>query len=146
MTPRFVRDRCYSPAMNPIVLEGAFTARRVEGTGSNWILEPTGGGQPRLVIAGYSGEPLPPRLTDPRLHPAGPREGNSHWRLTCAGGQHAFEARGIEMLEPRPRLFDASLAPHALRTRDRAIVSLLLKLLRLPGGAWLLRAWHVSRD
>jgi len=33
----------------------------------------------------------------------------------------------------------------ALRTSDRIAVRILLWLLRLPGGARLLRRWHVKR-
>ena len=54
-------------------------------------------------------------------------------------------ARGWEVLESRPGFYDESLAPFALRPRDRSVVGWLLRLLQLPGGSWLLRAWHTRR-
>jgi hypothetical protein len=44
-----------------------------------------------------------------------------------------------------PGFFDEMLAAHALRSRDKVVVRWLLWLLRLPGGAKLLRSWHARR-
>lgn len=54
-------------------------------------------------------------------------------------------AGGGELLQPLPGLFDEMLSPFAMKPRDRVLVRVLLRLLRLPGGAWLLRTWHASR-
>ena len=94
------------------------------------------------MIAGHVGPPLPETLHGLELLAVG----NGRWRLRCREGQLEFAARLVERLEPLPQLFDPLLARHALRARDRARVGILLKLLRLPGGAWLLRAWHASRN
>ena len=73
------------------------------------------------------------------------RDASGAWRLGCREGEFTFSARSIEYHEALPQLFDPLLAGFALRSRDRAVVRVLLRLLRLPGGAWLMRAWHASR-
>ena len=45
----------------------------------------------------------------------------------------------------RPSLFDELHRPFALGTGERFAARCLLALLRLPGGAKLLRAWHARR-
>ena len=67
------------------------------------------------------------------------------WLLLAREGKFEFRASGAEDQASRPGTFDALLSPYALRPRDRRIVGILLRLLRLPGGAWLLRTWHASR-
>lgn len=96
---------------------------------------------PRLVLTACRGSALPAEVHDPRLEEAG----SGLWRLACREGRFEFHAAGVELLEPRPDLFQALLAGHALRPRDRLVVRSLLGLLRLPGGARLLRAWHARR-
>jgi len=93
------------------------------------------------VIVGYEGPELPRQLTDARVEEAGP----GAWRLAAAEGEFRFSARGVEQVERRPGTFDGLLAPFALRPRDRRAVGVLLRLLRLPGGAWLLQRWHSRR-
>lgn len=128
--------------MPPVVAAGAFRSRPLDGAPGTWILEPFESDQPRLVIAGHVGPPFPETLNGLDLRAVS----DGRWRLLCREGQFEFAARLVERLEPLPQLFDPLLAPHALRARDRARVGILLKLLRLPGGAWLLRAWHASRN
>ncbi len=99
----------------------------------------------RFVIAGYRGTPLPGVVSDPRLSLREAVGSSSRWSLSCSEGTFDFEARTVERLESRPGLFDALLAPHALKPRDRCAARCLLKLLRWPGGAALLRAWHARR-
>jgi hypothetical protein len=95
-----------------------------------------------VVVSGYDGPALPSRLVAAVLEPVGPRA----WRLSTDEGAVEFRARGMEVLAPQPALFDKLLAPFALKPRDRRLVRVLLKLLRLPGGAWLLRRWHARRQ
>lgn len=45
----------------------------------------------------------------------------------------------------RPDLFDELHRPFALGRGERLAARLLLVLLRLPGGAGLLRRWHARR-
>lgn len=106
--------------------------------------EPDGPGH-RFVIAAWAGERLPEVVTGPRIESLEEGDAPGRFRLTCREGCFDFAARGIEVLEDRPALFDESLAPFALRPRDRSVVRWLLGLLRLPGGAWLLRLWHSRR-
>jgi len=100
------------------------------------------GPYPRVVVfSGYVGPPLPRAVTARRVEQVGP----GAWRLTAEEGTFDFDARGMELLEPQPGLFDDLLSGFALKQRDRRLVGVLLRLLRLPGGAWLLRRWHVHR-
>jgi hypothetical protein len=55
------------------------------------------------------------------------------------------EGRTIERIEMRPSLFAELHRPFALRAGEKLAARCLLALLRLPGGAKLLRAWHARR-
>jgi hypothetical protein len=48
-------------------------------------------------------------------------------------------------IEERPDLFEPLHRPFALGRGERLVARLLLALLRLPGGAVLLRRWHAGR-
>lgn len=111
-----------------------------EGAGSV-VLESDAPAAGVVVVSGYDGPALPSRLDGASVAWAGP----GAWRLSADQGVFHFRARGIEVLAPQPALFDELLASYALKPRDRALVGVLLELLRLPGGAWLLRRWHARR-
>lgn len=96
-----------------------------------------------ILIAGYDGPELPERLTDVVVEPAD--SGEQAWCLRCAEGEFRFRASAVERLEGRPDLWEPLHRPFALRPGERRMALLLLALLRLPGGAWLLRRWHGSR-
>lgn len=96
----------------------------------------------RIVVTGCRGAEWPESLHDARLEPTVEPGG---WVLVCSGGRFAFSARSVEVHEGRPQLFDPLLAGFSLSARERLAVRLLLRLLRLPGGARLLRAWHAMR-
>jgi hypothetical protein len=114
-------------------IEAPARALRISDEGSGRIaLETPGEAGETRIFLGYDGPPLPARLEEARLE-------------SLAPGQFDFRARGLELLEPKPELFAELLAPFALGQRDRWLVGILLKLLRLPGGAWLLRRWHSRR-
>jgi hypothetical protein len=49
-------------------------------------------------------------------------------------------------LVERPDLYTELHRPFALRTGERVAARLLLALLRMPGGARILRAWHARRN
>jgi hypothetical protein len=55
------------------------------------------------------------------------------------------EGRVVERIEMRPSLFAGLHRPFALGAGERIAARALLALLRLPGGAKLLRAWHARR-
>jgi hypothetical protein len=128
--------------MATINAKGVYRTEKT-GTGTLVILPATApAGGLRLTLAAYMGEPLPGEIHDPGLEwlvvPG-------CWRLTCREGSYEFTATGVEMHRALPGLFDDMLALHALRARDRTIMRCLLRLLGLPGGAGLLRAWHARR-
>jgi hypothetical protein len=54
-------------------------------------------------------------------------------------------ARAVEHVALRPSLFRELHRPFALGAGERLAARVLLALLRLPGGAKLLRAWHARR-
>lgn len=131
--------------MSVLQADGAFTVHR-PASAPILLLEPEAGTSAmRFVIAGFGDGALPARVSSPSIGRASESAAGTRYRLSCNEGEFDFTARGIELLESRPALFDASLARFALRSRDRSVVGWLLRLLRLPGGAWLLRAWHTRR-
>jgi hypothetical protein len=54
-------------------------------------------------------------------------------------------ARATDRIAMRPSLFAALHRPFALGRGERLAARCLLALLRLPGGAKVLRAWHARR-
>jgi hypothetical protein len=97
-----------------------------------------------IVVAGWRRGELPESLVDPRFE----RLGESHdarWSLATGAATFEFEAAEVTLLEPRPGLLAPLLAPFGLRPRDHRVLRVLLWLLRLPGGARALRAWHARR-
>lgn len=55
-------------------------------------------------------------------------------------------ARAVDRIALRPSLFHELHRPFALGAGERLAARWLLALLRLPGGAKLLRAWHARRS
>ena len=55
-------------------------------------------------------------------------------------------AQSVDRIELRPSLFSDLHRPFALGAGERLAARCLLALLRLPGGARLLRAWHARRS
>lgn len=96
-----------------------------------------------LVISGFQGPELPAQVTDPAIEPAPDPAGV--WHLRCAEGELQFHARAVDRLATRPTLFAPLHRSFALSGADRLAVRVLLWLLRLPGGARLLRHWHARR-
>ncbi|MGQ0430390.1 MAG: hypothetical protein ACT4UQ_10700 [Gammaproteobacteria bacterium] len=121
-----------------------FRIVKQDGPGGRLVLEaPTAAGRRRIVVAGYEGPALPASLRDPVID-AGAAAGQ--WRLSAAEGTFGFHARTIDRIDERPRLYEPLHLPFALSGTDRAAVRVLLWLLRLPGGARLLRRWHAGRS
>lgn len=54
--------------------------------------------------------------------------------------------QSVDHIELRPSLFSDLHRPFALGAGERLAARCLLALLRLPGGAKLLRAWHARRS
>ncbi|MGQ0383608.1 MAG: hypothetical protein ACT4UP_02810 [Gammaproteobacteria bacterium] len=114
-----------------------------DGPGRRLVLESlVAGGRRRIVVSGYQGPALPATLRDPVFDAA---EG-AGWRLTAAEGVFEFRARSVDRIDEQPQLYEPLHRPFALTAGDRAAVGILLWLLRLPGGARLLRRWHAERS
>jgi len=99
-----------------------------------------------LVIARYQGPELPEALTNPVVDAVGERDQASRsWRIRCTEGRFEFRALAVEQLEEIPALYEPLHQAFRLSTSDRLAVRALLWLLRIPGGAALLRRWHAHR-
>ena len=100
-----------------------------------------------LVISRYEGPTMPGMLTDPVIEPGAAEDASrSGWRLRSGEGQFEFRALAVDRLEERPALYEPLHLPFALSRSDRAAVRVLSWLLRVPGGARLLRLWHTQRQ
>jgi hypothetical protein len=117
------------------LVERAGPGRRVR-----WL---AGDGPVRAIIvaSGYRGAEPPATLTEPRVE----SRGGGAWRIASREGPFEFSARAVDAIEMRPALFAALHRPFLLATRERLAARCLLALLRLPGGARLLRNWHAKR-
>jgi hypothetical protein len=99
-----------------------------------------------LVIARYQGPELPGTLTEPVVDTIGnPGQTPQSWRISCVEGRFEFRAFAVEQLEEFPALYEPVHRSFRLSAWDHLAVRVLLWLLRLPGGAALLRRWHVHR-
>lgn len=117
---------------------------RAVGCNRLWLRSEGGDRITHIAASGYRGPSLPETITNPVLHrEEGP--GSHRCRLETDQGRFEFESASIERIEARPMLFAGLHRPFALNTIDRLAVRFLLMLLRLPGGAGLLRRWHASR-
>ena len=70
-------------------------------------------------------------------------------RRTAANGDSELVVHGsraVDRIELRPSLFGELHRPFVLGAGERLAARCLLALLRLPGGAKLLRAWHARRS
>jgi hypothetical protein len=117
---------------------------RAGGGNRLWLRSDGGDRITHIAASGYQGPSLPEAMTNPvlrRLEGAGQRS----CRLETDQGHFEFESAAIERIEARPALYVGLHRPFALSTTDRVAVRLLFALLRLPGGAGLLRRWHASR-
>lgn len=118
------------------------------GPGGRLVLRSCSNGNlRRFVVSGYDGPELPARLTDATIEPqsggAGARDG---WCLRSREGAFAFRARAVDLIEERPALYQPLHRSFALSGTDRFALRVLLWMLRLPGGARLLRRWHAGRS
>jgi hypothetical protein len=117
------------------VVERAGPAQRV-------VLRADAAGRADLwVFGGFEGPALPAAFAGARVESLG----GGRYRIAAAQGDLDFSARAADRIEMRPSLFDALHRPFALGTGDRLAARALLALLRLPGGARLLRSWHARR-
>ena len=94
-----------------------------------------------IAATAYRGAEPPRVLTSPRLEAAGA----GAWRIAAREGSFEFSARAVDAIEERPLLFATLHAPFGVTARERFAARCLLALLRLPGGAGLLRRWHAGR-
>jgi hypothetical protein len=104
---------------------------------------PSDGGAGWIDVVGWLAGDLPKELQDPCFESL--QDEGGRWRLTHGGGACEFVAAGVSLFEPAPELIEPLGAPFALKSGERRAARVLLALLRLPGGARLLRAWHARR-
>lgn len=94
------------------------------------------------VFGRYRGSELPATLRQARLVD----RGGNRYRITADEGDFDFEADAVDRIAERAPLFSALHRPFALAAKERLAARALLALLRLPGGARLLRLWHAGRS
>lgn len=128
-------------AVAKIEVKGRFARRPSPAGRATYV--PAAGGRQWIDVAGWMAGDLPDTLQDPCFVP--PQEAGDRWRLTHVHGTGEFVAAGVVLFEPAPTLLGPLTAPFALKAGERRAARVLLSLLRLPGGARLLRAWHARR-
>ncbi len=128
-------------AVARIEVKGRFERRPSPAGRATYV--PAGGGTQWIDVAGWLAGDLPETLQDPCFVP--PQEEGGRWQLTHAGGAGEFVAAGVVLFESAPRILQPLAAPFALKPGERRAARVLLAMLRLPGGARLLRAWHARR-
>ena len=120
---------------------------RMQSGGSTGLLRfrsEAGDHRRTLVIARYRGPQLPATLSGPVVERVGEAT-PQNWRLTCVEGRYEFRAQAVEQLDEWPSLYEPLHRSFRLSGSDRLAIRVLLWLLRLPGGAALLRRWHAHR-
>ena len=95
-----------------------------------------------IVIAGFRGPALPERLTRPEILGGGAGQG---WRISSAEGVFEFHARAVDRIDCRAALYRPLHTRFSLSVGGRVATRLLLRALRLPGGARMLRWWQSLR-
>jgi len=131
------------PATNDLQVSRFF--QRAGPENRIWLRSNGGGRIQHLAVAGFSGPAMPDEITHPALERR-EEAGSDSWQLTSDQGVFDFEAQAVERIETRPELYASLHRPFSLSTTDRMAVRCLLALLRLPGGAKLLRLWHARRS
>ena len=136
----------YSPAMPDAGKPPIYRMQLGSSKGPLRFRNDAGDHRRTLVIARYQGPELPATLTGPAVEAAGDSGRMPQgWRLTCAEGRYEFRAQAVELLDECPSLYEPLHRSFRLSRSDRLAVRALLWLLRLPGGAGLLRRWHAHR-
>lgn len=118
------------------------------GPGGRLVLASVADGdRRRIAIAGYDGPELPAALTIATIDSPAPGDrAAGRWCLRSIEGDFSFRARAVEVIDERPGLYEPLHRPFLLSGADRFAVRVLLWMLRLPGGARLLRRWHAGRS
>lgn len=89
---------------------------------------------------------MPVAMTDPVVESLASTGSAPHgWRIDCAEGRFEFSALAVEVIEEQPSLYEPLHRRFSLSRTDRVAIRVLLWILRLPGGAGLLRRWHAHR-
>ncbi len=136
----------YSPAMPEAGKPAVYRMQSGSSRGPLRFRNDAGDRRRTLVIARYEGPQLPATLTGPAIERVGVSGRMPQgWRLTSAEGRYEFRAQAVEQLDECPALYEPLHRPFRLSGSDRLAVRILLWLLRLPGGAALLRRWHAHR-
>jgi hypothetical protein len=118
-----------------------------DGPAGRRILERHSGDRRELLVfAQVQGGLWPKSLSNAAVAPRdGPADAR-RWRLSSDQGHFDFEARLVDRVELRPALYAPLHRRFTLSTLERLAVRVLIALLRLPGGARLLRRWHARRN
>jgi hypothetical protein len=140
MVAAIARD--YSRRMKADGAAPVFTQVERDGPSGRRVLRSEAADDVQLiVISGFSGPALPERVSRPEIHGGA----GQAWRLTTAEGVFEFQARSVDRIDCRAVLYEPLHRRFSISSTERAAVRLLLRALRLPGGARLLRWWQSRR-
>jgi len=133
--------------MNEVISTGSFRVVERHGPAGRLLLRGRIDDRVEyLVIAGYAGPELPQALTNATVRvDDNAVRAETAWRITSNEGIFNLRARALDRVEECPALYQPMHSKFALAMTDRLAVRVLLGLLRLPGGARLLRLWHSRR-
>ena len=133
--------------MNGVIATGNFRVVERRGpAGRRLLRRPLDDRVVYLVIAGYAGPELPEVLTNATVRADDHSvDSEGAWRITSNEGTFNFRSRALDRVEECPVLYEPMHRKFALAMTDRMALRVLLGLLRLPGGARLLRLWHSRR-
>jgi hypothetical protein len=104
------------------------------------------GGGTELRLEGVADSALPAVADVLAIVELAGAEGRKRVRLMADGVAFVLAVRGWRVHEAQGRFYQDALAGFGPSAREARTMRWLLRALRLPGGAWLLRAWHARRS
>lgn len=137
----------YDFGMSATAVRRVFQLVERKGPGGRRVLRSENGATTEyLVAAGVTGEDWPDELLDPDIETLGNRQSpRRRFRLSAAGHCFEFDAIAVERITTRSTLYEPLHRRFALSGTERLAARGLLRLLRFPLGARLLRRWQASR-
>jgi hypothetical protein len=104
------------------------------------------GGGIELRLEGVADSALPVAADVLAIAELASAEGRKRVRLMADGAEFVLDVRGWRVHEAQGRFYQDALASFGPSAREARTMRWLLRALRLPGGAHLLRAWHARRS
>lgn len=133
--------------MSQVIASGIFQLLERHGPADRLLLRGQTGDCLRwLVFSGYEGPELPDTLTSTTIRVGDSANGpGTVLRIASNEGSFDCRARTVDCVDECPALYEPLHRQFVMKVTDRLAVRVLLGLLRLPGGARLMRLWHSRR-